>query len=610
MLSKGKKILLTIFLSIFLLTNLSVPFAHAQEQTWYNQDFWDWYHKVHDPNEPTEIFGERYTSAQVEWVMYGLTAFVLNQLIPSRLAYCIIEGEGVVTRIATCLGAPIGNMIQEAQSWQNMYRYIELRGCVTCEEYPPAPQGITTECIYNDQLECEAAHPGASYDFSSINLANSSQQTENASILQVIGTNPISSIAYFKDLKTRLKIVPEAKAQGFGFTAANPVMELWRMVRDITYFLLVIIVIAMAFMIMFRMKISPQTVISVQSALPKVVFALILITFSYAIAGFMIDLMYVVVGLLAGIIYNASFTSGENWGEIFSQLTGNWGVLDLMRIYIQFFFPAFMSALFRGGLGLGIVGLTLIVPLILTVIVGIMLIWMTIRILWILIKAYVNILIQIIMGPIQILLGTLTGGGFGNWLKTLLAELAVYPITGFLFFVSFIFLRSSFADNGLISLINWFQDNILGIPGVPDFPFGLDSAVLGGGRGWAPPLTIGSRAIELMWLAASLVTLTLIPKASEIAKSFILGGRFDMKSAIGESFAAVPWADRNLGVSRSLWGAAGMAASKFGYDDKSGDSKKGFQAGVARAITAAAERRGGIIRNKESNKFMRPGDLK
>ncbi|MGC9344305.1 MAG: hypothetical protein ACP5E3_16495, partial [Bacteroidales bacterium] len=430
----------------------------------------------------------------VEWVMYGLMSFILNQVMHPRLAYCIIEAEGVVDGIRTCLGAP------ENLSSGN----------------------------YNDSAYALAD--------------TTSPETNNKSVVSLIDSNPVSSVAYFKDLNSRLKLVPEVKAQGFGFTAANPVLELWRMVRNITYFLLVIVVIAMAFMIMFRMKISPQTVISVQSALPRVVLALILITFSYAIAGFMIDLMYVVIGLLAGIIYNASFTSGENWGEIFGQLTGQWGVLDLTRIYIKFFFPALMSALFRGGMGFAILGATFIIPLIITIIVVIMLIWMTIRILWMLIKTYVNILMQIIIGPIQILVGTLTGGGFGVWLKTLIAELAVYPITGFLFFVSFIFLRSAFADRGLIWLINWFQDNVIGIPGIPDFPFGLDSAVLGGGRGWAPPLTIGSRAIELMWLAASLVILTMIPKAADIAKKFILGGRFDMRSAIGESWAAVPWA--------------------------------------------------------------------
>ena len=44
---------------------------------------------------------------------------------------------------------------------------------------------------------------------------------------------------------------------------------------------------------------SPQTIVTIQSALPKIVVTLILVTFSYAIAGFMVDLVYVVMGLFS-----------------------------------------------------------------------------------------------------------------------------------------------------------------------------------------------------------------------------------------------------------------------------------------------------------------------
>jgi len=67
----------------------------------------------------------------------------------------------------------------------------------------------------------------------------------------------------------------------------------------------------MAFMIMFRVRISPQTVITVQSALPKIIFTLILITFSYAIAGFLIDLMYVVIGIFSFIVTQGGIFDGS-----------------------------------------------------------------------------------------------------------------------------------------------------------------------------------------------------------------------------------------------------------------------------------------------------------
>ena len=52
---------------------------------------------------------------------------------------------------------------------------------------------------------------------------------------------------------------------------------------------------------MFRMKINPQNVATFQSAIPKIVTTLILITFAYAIAGFMIDLMFVLFNLIPSV---------------------------------------------------------------------------------------------------------------------------------------------------------------------------------------------------------------------------------------------------------------------------------------------------------------------
>lgn len=99
-------------------------------------------------------------------------------------------------------------------------------------------------------------------------------------------------------------------AEGIGFASLRPFMNLWKVFRNLAYMLLVLVLITIGFMIMFRMKLNPQTVISVENALPKIVISLLLITFSFAIAGFLIDLMYVIiatsVALLSdnGTLYN------------------------------------------------------------------------------------------------------------------------------------------------------------------------------------------------------------------------------------------------------------------------------------------------------------------
>ena len=121
-------------------------------------------------------------------------------------------------------------------------------------------------------------------------------------LIAAMYANPPASTAYYAyDLLQNAGFAPKAYAQGIGFSGLSPILPLWKAFRNISYMILVIVLIAIGFMIMFRMKIDPQTVISVQNALPKIVVTLILITFSYAIAGLLIDLMYLTLLLVINI---------------------------------------------------------------------------------------------------------------------------------------------------------------------------------------------------------------------------------------------------------------------------------------------------------------------
>ena len=83
-----KKLSLIIFISILFLNSMAMPFAVARAEeptppsapsTLYNQGFTDWYAKVYgDESPPSEIFGERYTAAQVQWILYSLVSVPLN----------------------------------------------------------------------------------------------------------------------------------------------------------------------------------------------------------------------------------------------------------------------------------------------------------------------------------------------------------------------------------------------------------------------------------------------------------------------------------------------------------------------------------------------------
>ncbi|MFN4212786.1 MAG: hypothetical protein ACK4FL_02375, partial [Microgenomates group bacterium] len=139
--------------------------------------------------------------------------------------------------------------------------------------------------------------------------------------------NPPASGVYwvYNGLQNAGFIPKTYAAEGIGFAALKPFMGIWKVFRDISYMLLVLVLIAIGFMIMFRAKLNPQTVISVENALPKIVIALLLITFSFPIAGFLIDLMYVIILIAISILSSTNIgqLTPANKGELFQNYTIN-----------------------------------------------------------------------------------------------------------------------------------------------------------------------------------------------------------------------------------------------------------------------------------------------
>lgn len=132
----------------------------------------------------------------------------------------------------------------------------------------------------------------------------------NETMVALIENPPVSGITYFAGIINNLGVVKPAYAQeGVGFKAFEPILPLWRAVRDLTYFLFIIVFAVVGLSIMFRVRLNPQTAITVQSALPRIIMALVMVTFSYAIAGLLIDLSYVIFFLVVyGLQSNSAIT--------------------------------------------------------------------------------------------------------------------------------------------------------------------------------------------------------------------------------------------------------------------------------------------------------------
>lgn len=303
---------------------------------------------------------------------------------------------------------------------------------------------------------------------------------------------PVSGVEYMAHLGETVGLATPAYAQGIGFTSLQPVLPVWEAFRNIAYVLFVIVFVLIGLAIMFRVRLNPQTVIGIQNAIPRLVVALLLVTFSYAIAGFLYDLIFVSMYLLiaafrAGGLINPTdggagivdwlLTSGSvihlGLAVLFISLGNIIGVIDHLLVGMLFPDVPVISFILNYTLGP-------IVAFIISLLVGIVLLIVLLRLFWLLLSSYVQIVLAVIFAPFQLLLGALPAVetfGFSAWFRGLVSNIIVFPAT-----------------YGLIILAHILMGpTVLGIPGGPGISvgniFGLSQDIGYGssGAGVLPP---------------------------------------------------------------------------------------------------------------------------
>ncbi|MDP1722394.1 MAG: hypothetical protein Q8L37_04225 [Candidatus Gottesmanbacteria bacterium] len=295
-------------------------------------------------------------------------------------------------------------------------------------------------------------------------------------IASMYGSPPASTYAFAVDIGQSLGFVPKSvNAQGVGFSGLRPLLGVWKVFRNIAYGIIAIIIVIVGFMVMLRTKIDPKTVVSVQNAIPKIVWALILVTFSYAIVGFLIDIMYVLMLLLASMLIGP-------YSDLYTNLSDMLKLVDPLKVVPQVFpvtpdlfissgFTSTMSVFFHGGVtsfwgilklfpvgahvvgsvmtgligflftGLGVKGAILgaFAPqLLILFIIAIATIMGLVRLFFLLLDAYINIIVALLISPLQLMLEAVPGvDAFGSWMKNLVSKLLVFPTTVALLLITF-----------------------------------------------------------------------------------------------------------------------------------------------------------------------------
>jgi hypothetical protein len=321
---------------------------------------------------------------------------------------------------------------------------------------------------------------------------------------------PASTGEYIADLRQQLNPVPQAYAQGIGFAGLNPILQLWKAFRNLAYFCFIIIFIVIGFMIMFRQKIDAHTVVSVQLALPKLIVTLLLITFSYAIAGFVIDLIYLAIFVFTGLLEQSRILN-PGGAAIAQNLIFGKNIIALgMSLFVGTeevageSAQAISSILSESLGGLGEL-LSFISTPIFYVIIAISITIALFRVFFMLITSYVSIILAVIFAPIQLLTNAFPGSkSFESWIRGIFANAMVFPTVAVLVLVGAALVGGK-SNTSSGSNIWPIQENVGWIASETSI-------------GWVPPLIMGATASTGVNAVRAIIGLGMIMLLPEIAK--------------------------------------------------------------------------------------------
>jgi len=250
---------------------------------------------------------------------------------------------------------------------------------------------------------------------------------------------------------------PAYADNGYGFSKLNAILDIWKTTRNAVYTLISLFFIIVGIMIILRVKINPQTTVTIQSAIPKIISTLILVTFSYAIAGLIIDISNVVLGIVLSLINVQSVTNLDIPSAMKLGFWDFYGVVTKYFVNNAVIWLATLIAGAIGGLAIGATvasgGLGLFVGVLafalILLIVYIYAFIQIIKLFFGLAKSYITAIIHIILGPIEIGMGAIPGSktGFSSWLRQFTAQIAVFPAT-VIFLVFSVFLVQTLKTNG------------------------------------------------------------------------------------------------------------------------------------------------------------------
>ncbi len=309
-----------------------------------------------------------------------------------------------------------------------------------------------------------------------------------------------SSREYAMDILDNIGIpsVSRAYAQGTGYSAMTSFLPFWKVFRNLAYSLYIIMFVVVGVMIMLRTKVNAQTIITIQSALPNLLITLLLITFSYAIVGFMIDLMYFLIYFVVYLLSSPGINIISTPTVAISRLLNYsaWSVLfegrNSIVSAISLALGDILSGLGTGGLeALGTV-ISWVTPMYL--VVAVYLAINMIKLMFALVKSYIMLIVQTVTAPVQILMNAMPGSkAFSDWLKKTASYLIPFPVAAAMFIFAAVLIGDPTKSTIFGDIFKTGSANPFGINSGHEFYSSYDGLWKNGTGAdsfWLPPFTL------------------------------------------------------------------------------------------------------------------------
>ncbi len=270
-----------------------------------------------------------------------------------------------------------------------------------------------------------------------------------------------------------------AQDSGYDQLMGSGIVDLWRLARNIAYMFFVVVFIIAGFMIMFRHKLGGQTMVTVYNTLPSIVVGLILVTFSFAIVGFIIDIGALFIRVVDGVLAVDGTVDPTSPIGIWKAYSGNIIGYSVTRMLTLELLPMILAFLIIPGFRLvaGLIGGFLLLTLVIVIL------YASIKVFFTLVKAYIGILFNAISSPLVFAVATIPGrqAVMKDWFNSVVKNVLVFVL---------VFI--------LVNLPIYFMKN--------GMEFDLFSGDLGSGRGQASAVTViimTAVSIYMLFLAAN-----------------------------------------------------------------------------------------------------------